>query len=231
MGRKPEVNPVPSPDEWRLKLASPSHWRTGYSARTLAYCWHAAQGFPPEISLLFKQADFAAFHELNPVQILPEHKTPLDGQGRASQSDVFVFAQNNDGEAVAITVEGKVQESFGTTLGKWKEANGGFGGNKQVRLHYLEQQLGLKDIPDDIYYQLIHRSASAVIEARRFRAKYAVMLVHSFGQQGKWFNEYADFIRLFDKKAQKDVLHYLKLVGNIAFFSAWVTGDTKFIDM
>jgi hypothetical protein len=39
------------PDDWRALLADPvKHWRTGYSARTLAYCWEAADGFHPEVA-------------------------------------------------------------------------------------------------------------------------------------------------------------------------------------
>ena len=33
------------PDDWQALLADPvKHWRPGYSARTLAYCWEAAGG-------------------------------------------------------------------------------------------------------------------------------------------------------------------------------------------
>ena len=30
------------------------HWKTGYSARALAYCWGIAEGFPSEVSKLFQ---------------------------------------------------------------------------------------------------------------------------------------------------------------------------------
>jgi hypothetical protein len=39
--------PATAPDQWAQFLAEPvKHWRTGYSARTLAYSWQAADGFP-----------------------------------------------------------------------------------------------------------------------------------------------------------------------------------------
>ena len=46
------------PDDWRALLADPAkHWRTGYSARTLAHCWEVANGFPPEVAKAFEQTD------------------------------------------------------------------------------------------------------------------------------------------------------------------------------
>ncbi len=38
------------PDDWKALLASEKHWRSGYSARTLAHCWEASDGFPAEIA-------------------------------------------------------------------------------------------------------------------------------------------------------------------------------------
>jgi hypothetical protein len=47
-----------------------------------------------------------------------EHKVPLPGGGHPSQNDIFVLAKSNK-DLVAITVEGKVSESFGETGGDW----------------------------------------------------------------------------------------------------------------
>ena len=54
--------PTTSPDDWRRLLADPnSHWRTGYSAKTLAYCWEAEPGFPRFLSRVFEDSGVAAF--------------------------------------------------------------------------------------------------------------------------------------------------------------------------
>jgi len=45
-------------------------------------------------------------------------------------------------------------------------------------------------------YQLLHRIASAVIEAERFDARLAGMIVHSFSTRATWFDEFSSFVRL-----------------------------------
>lgn len=222
--------PADKPDDWQQFLVEPERqWKTGYSARTLAHCWHTADGFPAEISHVFNTSPFTALHNAEPLLILPEHKVPLKGRGPESQNDIFVMAKAKDGDLISIMIEGKVEESFGNPLGKWKSANSGFTENKRERLDDLQNQLGLTAIPDDIYYQLIHRTASAMIEARRFNARYAVMLVHSFSPTGSWFEEYARFLNLFGVVAEKDTLHHLNTVDGIYLYAAWVTGDPRFL--
>jgi hypothetical protein len=93
-------------------------------------------------------------------------------------------------------VEGKVEEPFGPTVNEWlQNASSG----KQVRLDAIKEQLEIGDQPlDNIRYQLLHRTASALIEAKWFNASSAVMLVHSFSQEHKWFEDYNEFLGLFD---------------------------------
>lgn len=75
--------PSTGPGSWQAMLADPvKHWRIGYSARTLANCWELSNGLPPEIAAMFD----------GPCDLLlafPEHKVPLSGGGRDSQSDVL----------------------------------------------------------------------------------------------------------------------------------------------
>ena len=55
------------PDDWKALLADPvKHWRPGYSARTLAYCWEAADGFPPEVAQALSQSDSPLLADLTP---------------------------------------------------------------------------------------------------------------------------------------------------------------------
>lgn len=119
---------------------------------------------------------------------LPEHRVPLPGGSRSSQTDLMVIARNSASELVAIAVEGKVHETFGEKVGTWRRTAPT--GGREKRLGYLCSVLGLPapralaDPPDGafeaLWYQLLHRTASALIEARRFGAAHAVMLVHSF---------------------------------------------------
>ena len=53
--------------------------------------------------------------------------------------------------------------------------------NKEARLNFLCEMLGID--PDRarlLRYQLVHRTCAALIEAKRFGAKHAAMIVHSF---------------------------------------------------
>ena len=47
--------PTVGRQDWQKLLADPEkQWRTGYSARTIAYAWEAAKGHFPEAELLLE---------------------------------------------------------------------------------------------------------------------------------------------------------------------------------
>ena len=77
-----------------------------------------------------------------------------------------------------MAVEAKVNEDFGPLVGeRRKEASQG----QSDRLEYLRQLLGIPSLPDSIRYQLLHRTAAALLTARLFHAGTAVMLVQAWG--------------------------------------------------
>ena len=79
------------PQDWQKLLADPvKHWKTGFSARTLAYSWEAEDGFPYEVRVPFTQSAEPLLANLAPVLAVPEFKVPLPGGVRASQNDIFV---------------------------------------------------------------------------------------------------------------------------------------------
>ena len=47
-----------------------------------------------------------------------------------------------------------------------------------------------------IRYQLLHRTASALLEARRFCARGAAVIVHSFGRSCDGFGDFQHFVKL-----------------------------------
>ena len=222
--------PTQSADDWQKLLADPGkQWRTGYSARALAYCWESADGFPPEVALLFSRSDVSAFQNVEILFSLPEHKIAMPPRGgHPSQNDLFVLAKARDGHLIAITVEGKVREPFGETLGEW---NAETSRGKNERLAFIREQLGLTgELPAQIRYQLLHRTVSAVIEAGRFNARVAVMIVHSFNQNDLRFEDYRDFLTLFGTEAaEPSRLYWLKKIRNIELYSGWARGDEKFL--
>lgn len=223
--------PTSGVEDLRRHLADPEkHWRTGFSARSLAYAWESAKGFPPEIQDLFTSSD-PPFHDVVLLLAIPEHKVLMPPYGgHPSQNDLFVLAKDSRNSLMAITVEGKVLEAFDKNLSVWN-AEGSPG--KQKRLAFIKDTLGLAgEIPPTIRYQLLHRTASAILEAKRFTAKSAVMVVHSFSQSDLWLEDYQDFLKLYgvvDAKIGK--LYFLTELWGIEVYSGWARGDAKFLQM
>lgn len=211
------------PEDWRRLLADPDkQWRTGYSAKTLAYRWEEADGFPADVAQLFSQSEIPVFQDIELLLAIPEYQVPLPGGRRPSQNDLFVLARGRDG-LISMMVEGKVSEPFGPTVEEWLiEASPG----KHERLEYLRDQLGLdKEFPPHIRYQLVHRTASAVIEAQRFTAKTSVMIIHSFSQEDLWFQDFREFVSLFGAEASPGKVVFLSQTKQVDLYGGWVRGD------
>jgi hypothetical protein len=204
--------------DWRALLADPEkQWRTGYSARTLAHCWEATSGFPPEVASVISNASDPVIGEIAPLLAMPEFKVPLPGGTRSSQNDIFVLAKSSAGP-VSIMVEGKVRESFGPTISEWLvDASAG----KQRRIDYLQSVIGLSAVPEGaIRYQLMHRAGSAVIVGEQFRAAAALLLVHSFSQECVGWSDYEAFLRLFGVIATQNTVQRLPSGSKVPLFAA-----------
>lgn len=215
------------PQDWQALLADPQkHWRTGFSARTLAHCWEASNGLPPEVERVFTSATDPLLVEFSPILAVPEFKVPLAGGDRPSQNDIFVLGRSKAGP-VSVMVEGKVSESFGPTIAEWpSEASPG----KEERFSFLLRTLGLADgMNAALRYQLFHRAASAILEGERYRAAAAVMLVHSFSERRAGWQDYEAFLQLFGVRAQAEVIQRLSGAQSVPLFAAWVPGDGKFL--
>lgn len=215
--------PSAGPDDWKQFLAKPDlHWATGYSARTLAYAWEASSGVPVEVAGLLE----AALGKIEPLLIIPERKTALPGGRRESQSDVFLLARHASG-TVACTIEGKVDEPFGPTVAQqMMEVSSG----KTERMDYLCQRLGLHECPGEVHYQLLHRSVSALIEADRFAANRAAMIVHSFSPERRWFDAYARFVELLGGTAEADGATTVEVPGGTLLLG-WACGEQCYREM
>lgn len=80
-------------------------------------------------------------------------------------------------------------------------------------------------------YQLLHRTASALIEARRFHAQTAVLLVHSFSQTDAWHADYQSFSSLFGIAGSSGVIEDAGKHEGIQLFLGWVRGDARFLNV
>ncbi|QED48081.1 DUF6946 family protein [Cytobacillus dafuensis] len=209
---------------WKEFLVDPEkQWKKGYSAYELANCWEDANNLPPSVERVFKQSQIPLFKNVEVLYGFPEYKVPLPGGSTSSQNDLYVLAKGNN-ELLTIMVEGKVSEPFGETVASWLGDNPSNG--KRIRLKYLLHILGLNE--ESVLnkrYQLIHRAASALIEAKNVNANNSLMLVHSFSETGKWFDDYAEFVKLFHFSPKKDGIVGPVQLDGVNLYFGWVTGN------
>ncbi len=78
--------------------------------------------------------------------------------------------------------------------------------------------------------KLLHRTASALIEARRFHARAAVLLIHSFSPSGMWYADYAAFAALLGVDGAPGALVDAGDRDGVRLFLGWVRGGQRFLE-
>ena len=78
-------------------------------------------------------------------------------------------------------------------------------------------------MPSSRRYQLLHRTVSTLLEAKRFNASYAMMIVHSFSQSAARFEDYQAFLGLFGLLARSGELIELPVGGSIYLALGWIS--------
>jgi hypothetical protein len=215
--------PATKPEDWKQLLAKPTHWKYGHPAMSLAYCWQEADGFPEEVRKVFRESDIKLFQDIELLLALPEHKVSLPQRSPASQNDIFVLAKGAD-QLISMTVEGKATESFGDLVSDWKTTP-----SREKRLYFLCNALGLQlSKVSDIRYQLIHRTVSALLEAKRFNAPNALMLVHSFKENIESLKDYQKFAAWFNIEAEPNTINKAGTLGGIDLYLGWVNDHNKY---
>ena len=215
--------PSRGPSDWKGLLADPDkHWKRGKSAFETAMSWEAARaaprGLPGAIAtLLDTQPALAGAAAL---VVLPEHKVKLAAPGRASQNDVWTLLRA-EGALISMAVEGKAGETFGEPLDDWlKDASHG----KLQRLESLCGLLGAANPPDGrLRYQLFHRTASALLEAERFGAAHAVMIVQSFLDDPVSLADYIAFGAALGVSVGKDQLTTVSRAAGPTLYLGWAS--------
>lgn len=222
MPKLPRIHvPLLKPEDVIPHLGKPTHWKQGRSAKAVADSWFRANDLPPRVRAVLEQAPELKGAEL--VDAWLERCTDLgDRRGSASQTDLLAVL-GVGGELAVMGIEAKVTESFGPRVSEWI-GNGSEG--KEDRLRRLCDLLGFdRDDVGDLRYQLFHRTAAAIIEARRYRAKMAVMLVHSFCEDATGLS---DFVAFFERMGVggvgKDRLSEPIMVSGIRLWIGWA-GD------
>jgi hypothetical protein len=157
----------------------------------------------------------------------------------ASQTDLFALARSGS-DLISIAVEGKVAEAFDTTVGEWLDRRAAEQAKRgrtrqpsaqaRKRLAYLCELLQLDegDIRD-LRYQLLHRTAAAILEAQRFAAHHALMLVHSFSAEDAWLDDYQAFAqRMGARDADADAIVVVGERGGIPLYLSWIRGEERY---
>jgi hypothetical protein len=199
-------------------LGKPTHWKQGRSAKAVADSWFNANDIPPRVRAVLDQAPELRAAEL--VDAWLERCTDLgDKRGSASQTDLLAVLGTGD-ELVVMAIEAKVTESFGPFVSEWI-GNGSEG--KEDRMRRLCALLGFDPSEvGDLRYQLFHRTAAAILEARRYRARRAVLMVHSFCEHATGLEDFVSFFdRMGAKGVGKDKLSAPAAIGGVTLWVGW----------
>ena len=218
--------PTSSGADWQRLLAKPKlHWKKGASAMTAAASWEDAAGkLPAEIEAMLTSSGEPALANLTLLAALPEWEVALPGGDTTSHTDVLALCTNSHGLCV-IAVEAKALEDFGPLVGEKRAAPST---GQTARLDYLHALLGVKHFDDAIRYQLLHRTASAVLTSRNFHAATAVMLVHAFGTPIERKGDFEAFCGAMS--ATEVAPQVFKVPGskNPTLYLAWCAGSDRY---
>ena len=96
------------------------------------------------------------------------------------------------------------------------------------RLASLVNTLGISQANlEGIRYQLLHRTAAPLLEARRFNASMAIMIVQSFDGDGdgESFNDFSRFCTLMEIDSVRNAVVQSKRKTEVPLLIGWVDCD------
>lgn len=159
-----------------------------------------------------------------------EHKVALPFGTRASQNDVWALVRVGENR-LSLAIEAKAGESFAELVSDWLKKKEK-GSDKEKRLRYVQGVLGIPGVDvSDVRYQLLHRTASALIEADRVGAKYAAMIVQSFRNPMRksdpkvQLQDFRKFGESFGVAVEENQLVRVPNRRNVQLYLGWVTCD------
>lgn len=214
--------PLSNPIEAKLLLRDPElHWKKGRSAYEAAHAWMNRNtrnngGMPSSIRALLNEA--TEWKDAEIVAGFFEHATPLDTHHGPSSNDVLAICRLSEALGV-IAVEAKAGEPFGEVVSVWNSTPG-----KTARLKWACDFFGIDPATSGgLRWQLFHRTASAIIEAKRFHAPRAIMLIHDFSADASWLDDYLAFAKAIGVEGSgAGKLSDRQLVQGVALRLAWV---------
>jgi hypothetical protein len=209
------------------KPASKTHWKKGRSAMELARSWTGDHG-PEALRNLLDQVTGTAGFELNLG--VPEAQTRFDRFRGPRNHDLLLIGEAAGGKTV-VSIEGKVDESFGQTLGGYQgAARRRIGRNEPTnaleRLQGLTRAIAGWDAGAapkrlELRYQLFSAVAGAVAAAVDEEADQAVLCIHELKTK-----------RIDEEKRRQNDADLRKFVGVVFDESprgdeSWIVGPLK----
>jgi hypothetical protein len=203
--------PLGNPHDARAYLADPiKHWRPEYSAFELAHAWLGGDRAPRKIDALIDDA----YGTYRVIEGFFEKETRLDHRPRPSQTDLLLLVDTASGLAV-VGIEAKATEGFEKRVSEGRRNAG--------RIELLCQRLNLtpSDV-QDLRYQLLHRTVAVLLEAERYGAERALMIVESFDANDTSFDDYRLFgERLGLTNLRVDALTSPTVLGRVELRLGW----------
>lgn len=199
-------------EDW-IEVVTRRHYKQGHSAYECAHRWQdIGSRFPDEILTIFRESKQLNLSSLEIKQVYAEFPVWLDTHTTPSKNDLMIFAEGPGNRKVVLAVEAKCDESFAQPVDTWIRtadkpmARGQrrlFKGalvpveRKVRRLNFLNAILSTSIGADSIVrYQLLHRTASAVLTARQTYAEAAVVLIQAFTESERNFKDFQVFCDL-----------------------------------
>lgn len=223
-----------SPGEWK-HVVGLDKWRPRYSAFELAHKWHPARNFPPVVSkALQAEGNPAHLRNLTVRYCLVEWPVFLDTDKAPSRTDLMVYARTKDKDAVIVGVEGKAREPFGQRVDAWVrglsdgQPTAGVSPkpSRLRRLQFLSTVLDREVSADSkLRYQLLHRTASVLLESRLQGAVAGLLIVHAFpGADGSWadFEKFTTFLDVKVVRGQLSVPVSVAGTPKVPLYFLWV---------
>ena len=157
--------PTKGPEDWKHRLADPDlHWKAGYAAYALAHRWEEERVSPAKLK--------RPWSRFRPLKMLNcswrSRNIRLVSRRRCGFTERHILPCKESAWPCEHHGWRKSQRTFWTACQRLvSDPSPG----KVKRLGFLCRTLGLDpDQVQDVRYQLLHRTASAILEAKRFKA-------------------------------------------------------------
>jgi len=195
--------------DW-VEAVGAKNYRKGYSAYETHQKWKAISDLLPEpLNSVLLRSRNPIFTGIKPDCVIAEHAVFLDTLKTPSKTDIMAFCSNEARERIVLAVEAKCAEPFAERISRWITTPDAprrlaqrrlfteetpIVSRKVDRLRFLNSVLGTDISPEShLRYQLLHRTASAILEARNLSARAAVVVVQAFTFNIENFFDFTDW--------------------------------------